>query len=226
MAPGSSTGHRRGGKPRRGRQARESSANLFAGTLWRATANRLEQGAAKPRRGGPVGPTAERVNSPGREKPRRVAVPWMTSIIRGKRTLAGSKTLKRRLRPTSGGYRHPRGCTALLAELGPGGRNPKDGTGTKQGRQVPGGTRPREREKRWGGSVPEAGSSGEVAARYRENVEGEQTAREAAASRERSRPAVAPERSDSGGERKVRSGCPGGRHLPGSRRGADLRGQP
>jgi hypothetical protein len=54
---------------------------------------------------------------------------------------------------TARGERRSRGRTALRVEIGLEGWNPMSGTGMKQGRQGTGGSRPREREKRCGGSV-------------------------------------------------------------------------
>jgi len=60
--------------------------------------------------------------------------------------------------PTPWGQGRPRGRTALRVEIDPEGWNPKGGTGMKQGRQVPGGGKPWEREKRWEGTYLEVGT--------------------------------------------------------------------
>lgn len=80
-----------------------------------------------------------------------------------------------RLKGPQEGISHPREWTAARALSNSRKKKPKGGTGMKKGQQVPGGVKPRGCAKHRGGNMTRktASSGSEVAARYRQDAEGQ-----------------------------------------------------
>jgi len=138
----------------------------------------------KSTRAGPESPRRSKCDTSRRQKPREVVVQLVEASrdkdsCREQDPEAGFRGVFRVQEPTARGERRPGGRTALHEGAPSKGKNPRSGTGTRQGRQEKGGSRPREREKRWGGTLTRDWNPREyVAAHLQENAEGEETAGE------------------------------------------------
>jgi hypothetical protein len=102
----------------RGGLTRKSQTFLFAGNtlqsiygIYTDTMEKLMRGQAS------KGLLAKRAHPLGRKKPMRGTVSCWFRIWQETRTSAGYQTLKWRLRPTTRGLRHPKGCTTLLTGM-------------------------------------------------------------------------------------------------------------